>query len=315
MVAALLVLALPPKLDPKLDLEAAWRYAEKSNSQALLIMQNGKKLFERYAGGYDETKAHPLASGSKSFAGIAGILAAQDGLISLDEPASNALTEWKSDPRKRRITFRQLLNMTDGLEAEYRFAHGWSAALAAEAVAEPGTTYAYGPTHQNAFAAALDRRLKGERFEAYLERRLAKPLGIKIEWRMRGVDRNPQVAGGAACTARDWAKFGEWIRKGGAPLVKPERLAEAFRGSKVMPIYGLGFWVRGAAAPDPSAVQAPPRSDLLSSNVLPKDFRAAMGLGEQRLYVIPSMGLTVVRFGSLRSQGFRDPLFFRALIP
>ncbi len=56
-----------------------------------------------------------LASGSKSFVGLAAVAAVQDGLITLDDPASESLVEWKSDAKKSTITYRQLLTMTSGL--------------------------------------------------------------------------------------------------------------------------------------------------------------------------------------------------------
>ena len=40
-------------------------------------------------------------------------------LLRLDEPASLTLTEWRSDPRKSRITVRDLLNQTSGLSAGF----------------------------------------------------------------------------------------------------------------------------------------------------------------------------------------------------
>ena len=56
-----------------------------------------------------------LASGSKSLVGVAGVAAVQDGLIRLDDAASESITEWKDDPTKSRITYRQLLTLTSGL--------------------------------------------------------------------------------------------------------------------------------------------------------------------------------------------------------
>jgi CubicO group peptidase (beta-lactamase class C family) len=74
-----------------------------------------KLLFERYDNGWSRNLPHPLASGSKSFVGVLAMMAVEDGLLSLDEKAADTLTEWKDDPRKSRITVRQLLNLSSGL--------------------------------------------------------------------------------------------------------------------------------------------------------------------------------------------------------
>ena len=57
---------------------------------------------------------------NKKLLGIAALAAARDGLFKLDDPVSDTITEWKSDPRKSQITIRQLLNQTDGIEGASR---------------------------------------------------------------------------------------------------------------------------------------------------------------------------------------------------
>src|SRR5438270_12237917 len=79
-------------------------------------MQNGRTVFEHYANGGSARGRWPIFSGTKSFWGIAALAAAHDGLFRLDDLVSDTITEWKNDPRKSRITIRQLLSQTDGIE-------------------------------------------------------------------------------------------------------------------------------------------------------------------------------------------------------
>ena len=82
----------------------------------MLVMQNGKTVFEHYANGGGADMRCKIFSGTKSFWGIAALCAARDGLIKLDDRVADTVTEWKADPRKSQITIHQLLNQTDGIE-------------------------------------------------------------------------------------------------------------------------------------------------------------------------------------------------------
>jgi CubicO group peptidase (beta-lactamase class C family) len=57
-----------------------------------------------------------LASGTKSFAGVLAAAAQEDKILKLDERVSETITEWKSDKEKSKITIRQLLTLTSGLD-------------------------------------------------------------------------------------------------------------------------------------------------------------------------------------------------------
>jgi CubicO group peptidase (beta-lactamase class C family) len=81
----------------------------------VLVVVNGKTVFERYANGGAPDKPNGLASGTKSLVGVAAVAAVEDGLIRLDDRACHSLTEWRDDPVKSQITYRQLLTLTSGL--------------------------------------------------------------------------------------------------------------------------------------------------------------------------------------------------------
>lgn len=187
---------------------------------------------------------------------------------------------------------------------------------------KPGGQFEYGAYHLNAFGEALQRRLKGETFEQYLLRRVLKPLGLTLEWRIRCPDGNPQLGGGGAMTARDWATFGEFMRLDGQwegiQLIRKELLAECLLGTKQNPAYGLTWWLK-KSVPDALIAKVPilqrDMGDIVKSNWLPADLFMAAGAGKQRLYVIPSMKMVIVRQGDLRaSRGFSDAEFLDRLL-
>ena len=315
--------ASPPTSE---QLDAARRYSESAGGQAMLVMWDGKIIFESYANGGGKDRTQALASGTKSFVGVVAVAAVQDGLIRLDDKACESLTEWKTDPIKSQITYRHLLTMTSGLTAAERSSPlrlpGWKEIVAKPMTGKPAAQFQYGPYHLCAFAEALQRRLKDETFEKYLERRILQPLGIKLQWQIRCADGNPQVGGGGAMTARDWAVFGEFMRQGGTysgkQIIRKELLAECWQGTKQNPAYGLTWWLKNPV-PDSILRQVlilqREMEEIVRSDWLPEDLFMAAGAGKQRLYVIPSLKLVIVRQGAfLGSRSFSDTKFLQLLL-
>ena len=85
-------------------------------------------------------------------------------------------------------------------------------------------------------------------------------------------------------------------------LVDPVAFAEQFRGSAAHPGYGLTWWLpHPSATPDPVTAG----SDIgRRAAELPKDLVVAAGAGDQRLYVIPSRKLVIVRQARLDLASF-----------
>src|SRR5204862_2518582 len=82
------------------DCARATKYSESKRGASMLVMQNGRTIFEHYANGGSAGGRWPLFSGTKSCWGIAALAAARDGLFKLDEPVSDTITAWKNNPRK-----------------------------------------------------------------------------------------------------------------------------------------------------------------------------------------------------------------------
>ncbi len=284
---------------------AAAEYSASKNGISMLVMRGGRILFEDYPNGGAADRPHELASGTKSFCGIMAAAAVQDRLLRLDELAVETLPEWRTAPRKSRITIRQILALTSGLHT--RRARGdllsYADSIGLEAVAEPGTRFAYGGDPFQLFGAILHRKL-GEKEDpvAYLKRRVLDPAGIAFgSWR-RGPDGLSRLGSGARLTARDWALFGDLVRAGGSAggreLVDHAALEAGFQGSAANPAYGLGWWLN-RPMPDEQRNAIP---QLLRATdvrpeiaAFPKDLVLAAGAGKQRLYISRSEELVVVR--------------------
>ncbi len=305
MIAALLLLTTTPKL----NFDAAWKVASESGSHTVLVMQNGKIVFEKY-NRWGKNMPHALASGSKSFTGLLAVAAVQDGLLkSLDDKVADTLTEWKSDPIKSKVTIRQLLSLESGMM-------GGSAALDSnwESYAEaanqpirvqPETRFHYGPYPFLTFGAVLTKKLGKETVEAYLNRRIMQPLGISARWK-KTEGGEIALPGGAAMTARDWATLGQMLlQKGnweGKQILPSKLLEECYRPGHANPGYGMSFWLTA----DTTA--------LFRKGTTKADFAMAAGKGGQRLYLLPKQNLVVIRMGPVFKDDYKDVPFLSSLL-
>src|SRR5437870_10171474 len=190
------------------DCARAAQYSERRRGVSMLVIQNGRTVFEHYANGGSARGRWPIFSGTKSFWGIAALVAVHDGLFKLDDPVSDTITEWRSDPLRSQITIRELLNFTDGIEPAPHL-HRQSIrdrnamAIRLSILAEPGSAFTYGPSHLQIFSELLRRKLNGRSTFAYLEGHVLDPLGLDhLEYKKdrRG---NPLLATGFKLTARE----------------------------------------------------------------------------------------------------------------
>ncbi len=300
---------------------AAAAFSASQGGKSFIAIQQGQTVFEQNAG-----EPRKIYSGTKAFWGLAALAAAEDGLLNLDERVSATIPAWRNDPRKARVTIRQLLDFSCGLDPVFYLHNNDPGdrdriAIGAPIVASPGSAFIYGPSALQVFHQVLKEKLHGESPTHYLERRVLHRLGLGSQRYLTDSAGNPLLAAGWYLTAREWARLGQLVLAGGAPVVTPGSLGQCWRGSSANRAFSLGWW-NNRAAPDGREFDF---EDMLvpkwqrqnwSGAVLcrdaPSDLVACVGSGYQRLYVIPSMNLVVVR----QSAGgrFSDARFLRVLL-
>lgn len=312
------------------DCARAAKYSESKRGVSMLVMQNGRTIFEHYANGGSAGGRWPIFSGTKSFWGIAALAAVRDGLFKLDDPVADTITEWKGDPRKSQITIRQLLSQTDGIEgasflqrASIRDRN--TMAIRLPVIAEPGSSFIYGPSHLQIFSELLRRKLGGHSTIAYFEGHVSGRLGLgRLNYKKDSLG-NPLPATGFELTAREWARLGELVLGNGnyrwRQIVPATLLHEALAGSQTNPSYGLTFWLNSQAANGREADfermldlpwQAVQWTGMCICKDAPADMIVALGSHYQRLFIIPSLKAIVARQGS--EAKFSDAHFLRLLL-
>ncbi len=299
-------------------------------TRALVVMQGGRVVAERYAPGYGpDTRLISWSMAKSVTATLVGLMIA-DGRLALDEPAP--VPEWQTpgDPRAK-ITIRHLLHMSSGLDhtemaegdveifdadtPQMLFLDGReNVARYAEGrpmEAEPGEKFEYSSATSNILADIMTRSLtpskdpevRRDAMLEYARGRLFEPLGMSsafIEF-----DRNGTMLGGSIihATARDWAKFGEFLRNNGsvraAQLLPTSWTRFMKTPSKTDNSYGGHIWL--------NRKRNDGRDQVLFPDKAPSDVFAALGHLGQFVVISPQHRLTIVRLGNTQDDQL-DPI-------
>ena len=295
-------------------------------TRAVVIVQNGRVVAERYAPGYGADSPLPGWSMTKSVVNaLVGVLV-REGRLALDEPLR--VPEWATAGDARgAITLRQALHMSTGLEFSETYGNplgdvlwmlfgtGDAARFAAgkPLAAPPGTRWSYASGTTNIVARALRRAVGGtdEDYWLFPRRALFEPLG------MASAVLEPDAAGdfvGSSfmlATAGDWARFGA-LFLGDGVWGNKRILPEGWVAFSVAPApaapdgaYAAHFWRRlGRDAYAPSGEEG-----------IPADAYHAIGHEGQIITIIPSRALVVVRLGLAVGRGAWDhAAFLRRLL-
>jgi CubicO group peptidase (beta-lactamase class C family) len=281
-------------LDEYLSAELTPREGERCCIDAVLAVQGGELVLERYRDGWNPDDVHLSWSMAKSITqAMLGILVAE-GRLDVFAPAS--VPEWyePADPRHD-ITVDELLRMRSGLEwveeyagrsdvIELLFAEGATnrAHFAADRplAAEPDAVWNYSSGSAMILARIIaDEVGYFEQGTHWAQEVLFDPLGItSVE---HDLDDSGVISGGSAInmTARDFARFGLLYLRGGewdgTQIIPREWVDYARMPVPDAPAYGALWWVVGMEDRYPQAFQA-------------------NGFNGQTITIVPELDLVVV---------------------
>jgi CubicO group peptidase (beta-lactamase class C family) len=245
--------AQTPAVDPA-KLARLLERGKETNSDAVIVIQNGKVLAEEYYG--KPRGAVYIASAGKSLTALAiGKLLDRGKIKSLDQPVSDFYPEWLQG-NKKLITIRMLLNHTSGiqnvanasveLERKMPPVNAIKLALAAELSEPPGTNWSYN-NKAVALLGGVIEKASGRRMDLYFEEEFYKPMNIRqFDW-VRDEDGNPVAYGGHIIEPMGLAKFGLMMldngRFEGKQILSRSFIEEVLKpGQTFFPANGLLWW-------------------------------------------------------------------------
>lgn len=309
--------------------DALFSEGDAAETRAVIVMRSGKVIAERYAPGYHENTRFVSWSMAKSITGVMIGMLISDGRLRLDESAPIPAWQRPGDPRGE-ITLRQLLQMRSGLRHAEAISPPWKSdevrmlfldgrdAMARYAEDqplqyEPGRKWVYSTATSviladlaaRVLSPAPDPESRRRAVAEYLRTRLFDPVGMRSM--VPEFDASGTLIGGSLIhgTARDWARFGEFLRNrgavAGAQLVPRQWIDFMVTPSPREAQYGAQIWLNRKPTTGKPAL-FPERG--------PRDLFACLGHLGQYVLVSPSRQLVIVRLGKTQDDRL-DPVTAR----
>lgn len=316
-------------LDPAALCRLASRFAawKEANVHAVLVARHGRLVFEQYFTGSDQqwgrppadvafgpSVPHDLRSITKSVVSLLVGVGIDKGWVhDIDQPVFSLLPDYADlrTPEKERITLRDLLTMSAGLtwSEDLPYSDPKNSETGMDTAADPcryvleqpvadpaGTVWTYSGGSAALIACVL-RKATGKTIDELARTALFEPLGIAhVEWARYPRTGEPVAASGLRLLPRDTLKFGQLVLDHGA-----------WHGHQVVP----AAWVDAAVSPQingPGSVFYGFQFWLGRSLVARRevDWVAGIGYGGQRLFIVPSLDLTVLIHAGLYASPRQD---------
>ncbi len=284
------------------------------DTRAVLVVYKDHIIAERYKDGFDKKSVLLGWSMTKSVtSAVLGILAKQ-GKVHLEQ--SHLFKEWDNDERQN-ITLKNLLNMNSGLDwnEDYNNISDVTKMLflaedmtkvqiGKKMVGKPNESWNYSSGITNLLSGFIKKQFKTEQdYLNFWYKELIDKIG------MHSMIIEPDFSGNLVgssygwATARDWAKFGllylhngNWDGEQIIDTTWVDFTKQPTNTSKGE--YGGHFWLNaGGIYPD-----------------VPRDLFSCNGYQGQRVFIIPSKDLVIVKFGLTTEAKFNSNSFLKNII-
>jgi CubicO group peptidase (beta-lactamase class C family) len=279
-------------------------------TRAVVVVRDGRIVGERYADGFTQGTPQLGWSMSKSVASLLTGRLVQEGVVKVTD--DHLRPEW-TDGRAQ-ITIDELLRMTGGLKWDETYSLGtpitqmlygesdMAGYVASQPSAHaPGTYQQYSSGSTTLLCSILGARAKAS--SELVPAQVFAPLGLTSAVLETDGVGNPVCSSYLWATPRDWAALGQFALQdgvwGGQRLLPEGWIAAT---TKVAPVaqteekgYAAGWWANTNG--DGSLVEPTLTADTYSMS----------GHDGQRVYVVPSKGLVVVRLGFSPELDGKDP--------
>jgi CubicO group peptidase (beta-lactamase class C family) len=285
------------------------QYAERTYTNAFLVIRHGKVVFEDYRNRSVPTTRFLSMSMAKTITSmLVGIALGEHKIASLDDPAEKYVPELKGSGFEG-VTIRQILQMRSGIDYEERYDFGKNPSFAAKLHEQaiilnkmrfaagaletkrkeaPGSRFNYSTLNTMLLGWILENAT-GEKLEDYTREKLWAPLGAEADayWIADGPPGVGRALNGMGfnATLRDFGRFGLMMlhqgKAGDTQVVPADWIKQATTmlptGQSDRTGYGYQIW---QVDDEPGAY-------------------AAVGLAGQFIYVSPATDTVIVKLSYL----------------
>jgi CubicO group peptidase (beta-lactamase class C family) len=311
----------PAKIEDLIERIKAGDY---KNIHSMLLVKNGKLVFEAYFPGREEDGAlreygrdvrHGIHSATKSINSLLiGIAIGKKLIPSVDVPAATFFPQYSDvfrDTGKQGVTLKHLLSMTAGLawnEESVPYSDSRNDHVAMNAIADPvryvlerplvdrpGSKFNYS-SGISIVLGEIVHKASGLRADEFAKRYLFEPLNITdYEW-LKYPGGVVQTGGGLAMRPRDMAKIGQLVLNGGrwgdTQLISEQWIRESMKQHAPDRQYGYQWWLGKLAAGERAVITY-----------------GAQGRGGQFILVMPELKLVAVFTGWNDGNGLGEQPF------
>lgn len=286
-------------------------YLISKNTKSFMILVNGRIVMEEYFNGHTAASEWEWNSAGKTLLATTVGIAQQEGLLNINNKVSDYLgVSWtnESPEKEALITCKHLLTMTSGINDQSQLIIKPNLTY----ISDAGTRWSYSNVFQKLFDVVASASNMG--FETYYNQKLKTKIGMDGYWN-KGTIYTIYHS-----TTRSMARFGLFILNKGKwkdeQVLNDAYFYESSNSSQsINPSYGYLTWLNG------KTTYMVPGSQTVFQGYLvpnaPSDMIAALGASDQKIYVIPSRKMVVVRMGeasdpnnpTFASSGFDNELW------
>lgn len=297
------------------QLNSLYTYLEEKHTKGFIILKDGKIVVEQYFNGHNQNANWEWFSAVKSLTATAVGVAQEEGLLNINNKTSDYLgNNWSSLTQDKQdlITVKHHLSMTTGLQNTPLNFIAWTCTTAPCMIYnfDAGTEWQY---HQGAFTQVQNilSQSTGENFKIYIKEKILDQIGVTGSWNSI---LNLNIF---SSNTRGMARFGLLALNKGTwddnTIVSESYFNEMTTTSQNLnKSYGYLWWLNGKDGF--IGTDTIEYSGSLIPNG-PNDMYCALGAQDQKIYVIPSKNMVVVRSGesagldALASSSFDNELW------
>jgi CubicO group peptidase (beta-lactamase class C family) len=293
-----------------------------SNVHSVLIIKDGKLVFEEYFYEYNKDSLHELRSATKSFiSALTGIAIDKGYIKSVHEPVLSYFPEYtfeNNSPLLKKLTIENLLTNQTGLdcditneksvgnETKMYNSNDWvKFSLDLPMIDTPGGKGMYCTGNSIVLGRIIEKQTK-QSLHDFAVQTLFGPLGItKFKWRFITDQSSAETFGQLNLRPRDLAKFGLlFLNKGkwnGKQIISADWCEQSLKHhSTIQGVnYGYQWWIK-----------------YLDADGVRYYGKVAQGNGGQKIYVWEDQNMiTVITGGNYNAQSPSDELIKKFILP
>jgi CubicO group peptidase (beta-lactamase class C family) len=268
-------------------------YLQLKNSKSFIVLHNGKIVLEYYFNGHTESTRWYWASAGKTLTTAITGIAEEEGYININNKVSDYTgTGWTNVPlaKENLITCKHLLTMTSGLDDT----NDQIDAANLNYLADAGTRWAY----HSVFFKLQDviEEATSQNWDNYFNTKLKNPIGMSGIWLASGSSENVYWS-----STRSMARFGLLsLNQGnwnGEQIINSNYFNNSTSTSQSINLaYGYMWWLNGKTSYHLPQTQFEFNGSIIPSG--PDDMFMALGKNDQKIYVVPSKKLVIIRMGN-----------------